>query len=68
MTRKLLKTDEAAERARKPASTLRYYRHLGVGPPSVKIGRSVYYDAAELDAWIEQHFEAREASSSAPGQ
>jgi predicted DNA-binding transcriptional regulator AlpA len=62
MARELLITNEAAARMRKPASTLRYYRHIGTGPPSVKIGRTVYYDAAEVDAWIEQHFtEARES-------
>lgn len=35
-----------------PESTLRYYRHLGVGPASYRIRHRVVYDVADLDAWI----------------
>jgi predicted DNA-binding transcriptional regulator AlpA len=57
MRRVLLTTAEVAELLRKPESTIRYYRHAGIGPRSVRIGRTVYYDADELDVWIESHFE-----------
>lgn len=56
MARELLTVEEVADLLRRPVGTLRYWRHAGLGPPSVKIGRRVLYDAAELDAWIEQHF------------
>jgi predicted DNA-binding transcriptional regulator AlpA len=56
MARNLLLTAEAAARLRMPVGTLRYWRHIGHGPPSVKIGRRVMYDADELDAWVERHF------------
>jgi excisionase family DNA binding protein len=52
----LLTTREVAERLRTPVSTIRYWRHAGVGPPGIKIGRRVLYDAADLDAWIESRF------------
>jgi predicted DNA-binding transcriptional regulator AlpA len=56
--RNLLTTVEVAHLLRRPVGTLRYWRHTGEGPRSVKIGRAVMYDADELAAWIEQHFEA----------
>ncbi|MCU1697350.1 MAG: hypothetical protein JWR34_3413 [Mycobacterium sp.] len=33
-------------------STLRYYRHAGIGPVSYSIGSKVYYDRVDLDAWL----------------
>lgn len=52
----LLTIAEAAAYLRTPVPTLRYWRHLGVGPASFKIGRHVRYWQSELDAWIEaQH-------------
>jgi predicted DNA-binding transcriptional regulator AlpA len=35
-------------------STLRYWRHLGTGPKSFKIGRRVKYMRSDVDAFIEQ--------------
>lgn len=52
----LLTLDEAAAILRTPKATLRYWRHLGTGPHSFKIGRRVAYRAGDVDAWIEtQH-------------
>jgi excisionase family DNA binding protein len=62
MGRKLLTTDEAAERLRRPPETVRYWRHIGEGPPAAKIGRRVFYDEAELDAWIDSHFAAKQSA------
>jgi excisionase family DNA binding protein len=56
MARKFLTTNEFAERVRAPEATVRYWRHIGDGPRSVKIGRHVLYDEADVDAWIESHF------------
>ncbi len=62
MSRKLLLTGEVAERCRVPVNTVRYWRQVGEGPPSVRLGRRVVYDEAELDAWIDSRFAAeREA-------
>lgn len=49
---RLLTLPEAAERARRPEATLRYWRHRGEGPPSFRVGRRVVYDARELEAWL----------------
>jgi DNA-binding transcriptional MerR regulator len=49
---KLLTISEAAEIARAPVATLRYWRHLGIGPRSFRLGRHVVYRADDLHAWI----------------
>jgi DNA-binding transcriptional MerR regulator len=55
--RELLTTAQVAERLSwVPIGTLRYWRHIGEGPPSVRIRGRVVYDADELDAWVETHF------------
>ena len=52
----LLTINEAAAILRTPVATLRYWRHLGIGPRSFKIGRRVVYRADDLHTWItEQH-------------
>ncbi|WP_409333281.1 helix-turn-helix domain-containing protein [Trujillonella humicola] len=49
----LLTVVEAAAILRTPASTLRYWRHMGRGPSSFRIGRRVMYRAEDLGRWIE---------------
>ena len=47
-------TVEVAEALRAPVETVRYWRHVGKGPKSFKIGRRVLYDIADVEAWIAQ--------------
>jgi excisionase family DNA binding protein len=49
----LLTITEAAELLRAPVATLRYWRHLGSGPRSFRLGRRVLYRSADLRSWIE---------------
>ena len=49
----LLTIGEAAEVLRAPVATLRYWRHLGTGPHSFRVGRRVVYRRDDLDAWVE---------------
>jgi len=52
----LLTIDEAADLLRTPIATLRYWRHLGTGPRSFRLGRRVLYRTDDLHTWItEQH-------------
>ena len=48
----LLTTTEVALITRAPASTLRYWRHIGTGPRSFKLGRKVVYRRDDVAAWI----------------
>jgi excisionase family DNA binding protein len=45
---------EAAELLRAPFATLRYWRHLGTGPRSFRLGRRVLYRYDDLQAWVRE--------------
>jgi DNA-binding transcriptional MerR regulator len=47
-------TAEVAEHCRTSPETVRYWRHIGKGPDSFKLGRRVLYDAEDVKAWIER--------------
>ena len=49
----LLTIAEAAELLRAPVATLRYWRHLGTGPRSFRLGRRVLYRRDDLHNWID---------------
>ncbi len=52
-TAELLTITEAALLLRAPVATLRYWRHLGTGPRSFRLGRRVLYRRDDLHAWID---------------
>ena len=43
---------------RTPVATLRYWRHLGTGPRSFRLGRRVLYRRDDLRTWIDAQREA----------
>lgn len=49
-----LTTTEVAEHYRTVPETVRYWRHVGRGPRSVKVGRRVLYPVAEVERYDEQ--------------
>jgi predicted DNA-binding transcriptional regulator AlpA len=51
---RLLTIIEVADLVRKPVATLRWWRHLGTGPRSFKIGRDVRYRRSDVHDWIDQ--------------
>lgn len=53
VTVRLLTTEEVADRFRTSPATVRYWRHIGIGPSGVRVGRRVLYDEAECDRWWE---------------
>ncbi len=54
----LLTVAEAAAFLRTPAATLRYWRHIGVGPDSFRVGRRVVYRSQDLVRWIDEQRDA----------
>lgn len=54
----LLTVPEVAEILRKPTGTLRYWRSVGEGPRSMKIGSTVVYERSDLEAWIKAQRDA----------
>lgn len=51
---KFLTTTEVAEALRTSAETVRYWRHVGKGPKSFKVGRRVLYASEDVEAFIAQ--------------
>jgi hypothetical protein len=49
----LLTIAEVAAIVRAPVATLRYWRHLGTGPHSFRVGRGVRYWRTDVTAWLE---------------
>jgi predicted DNA-binding transcriptional regulator AlpA len=49
-------SDVAAMVPKMSENTLRWYRHVGRGPRSFKIGRRIFYRQSDVLAWIEEHY------------
>lgn len=47
-----LTTADVATMLRTSAETVRYWRHVGKGPKSFKVGRRVLYAAKDVEAFI----------------
>ncbi len=48
----LLTLADVAALLRVPPATLRYWRHLGTGPRSFRVGRHVRYYRGDVEAWL----------------
>lgn len=55
---KYLTTEEVADLLRTTPETCRYWRHIGKGPQSFKVGRRVLYALEDVEAFVT---EARQA-------
>lgn len=44
---------ELATWLRTPEATLRYWRHIGEGPTSIRVGRRVLYRQRDVDGWLD---------------
>jgi hypothetical protein len=61
----LLTISEVAAIVRAPIATMRYWRHLGTGPRSFRLGRRVVYRLGDLRAWIDAQASASDAGATA---
>ena len=50
----MMTTEEVAAYFRTVPATVRYWRHVGKGPRSLRVGRRVLYRAGDVQAWAEQ--------------
>ena len=52
--------DEVAAKTRVPEATLRHWRRMnaGQGPTSFKLGRRVAYRRADVEAWLDEQYNA----------
>lgn len=58
----MLTITEAAKILRKPVATMRYWRQLGEGPHSFKVGRNVRYWRRDVLAWLHSQADDQQAS------
>ncbi len=57
---RVLTLNEVAEMIRVPAAILRYWRHVGTGPESFKMGpRRVVYREQDVLKWIDAQYARR---------
>jgi len=52
---RLLTLDEVSTMLGVPIASLRYWRHVGTGPASIKVGRHVRYRREDVEAWLTAH-------------
>ena len=65
MSNEYLTTQEVAEVYRTSPETVRYWRHVGKGPKSFKVGRRVLYAREDVEADIRAAREASQTGSAA---
>lgn len=52
-------TAEVAEYLKTPATTIRWWRHVGQGPKSFRLGaRKVAYLKSDVEDWLQQQYSA----------
>lgn len=49
-----LTTQEVADLLRTSVETVRYWRHVGKGPASFRVGRRVLYAVADVEAFVDE--------------
>ncbi|MFW2512246.1 helix-turn-helix transcriptional regulator [Demequina sp. SO4-13] len=52
MEAEFLTTEEVAEWCRTSPSTVHYWKHMGRGPRSARVGKRVLYRRTDVEAWI----------------
>lgn len=60
ISERYLTLPETAELLRTPEGTLRYWRHMGDGPKSFKLGRRVVYAETAIESWLKEREAADE--------
>ena len=63
----LLTMAEVADNLRTPVATLRYCRHLGTGPHTFRLGRTVRYRHHDITTWLQQQSTASDHPRPGPG-
>lgn len=66
-SKQYLTTEEVAQRFRTSAATVRYWRHVGKGPASFRVGTRVLYDLELVEAWEQAQQAAQYAAQPSGG-
>jgi predicted DNA-binding transcriptional regulator AlpA len=52
----IISQPDLSEKLDRSLSTLRYWRHIGYGPKSFKLGNRVVYKLEDVEQWIEAQY------------
>ena len=63
---KLLNLKETAGLIGVPVKTLYDWRHRGIGPTMIKVGRHLRIDPDDLDEWVQERRESPRPERSSP--
>lgn len=63
MTDDLMTLAQVAERLQRPEATLRYWRHLGTGPHSFRLGKRVMYRQSDVSQWLDEMYREQVAGT-----
>lgn len=63
MESRYLTVEEAAARLRTKPATMHYWRHVGRGPASFKLGRRVLYKEGDVEAFVQAAIDAEKNRS-----
>jgi predicted DNA-binding transcriptional regulator AlpA len=58
----LLIPKEVSPLVRRPEATLAYWRSVGKGPKYAKLNGRVVYRKADVEAWIQEQYDAEESA------
>jgi hypothetical protein len=61
----ILYKEELSKLHRIPIPTLNYWRHIGYGPASFKIGAKVVYRVEDVDRWLAERYAAEHPTARA---
>jgi len=50
--------DDLSDYIKKPKATLYAWRHRGLGPPAIRVGRDLRYRPADVEKWLEEQARA----------
>jgi predicted DNA-binding transcriptional regulator AlpA len=54
----LMTVEEFAAKIKRPVATVRWWRSIGQGPKSGKLGRRVVYRTSDVEEWLESSLAA----------
>lgn len=57
-TSKFLTMQQLADELQVPVKTIYDWRYRRIGPPSVKVGRSIRFRRTDVERWLTEHKEA----------
>lgn len=63
MRDRLLTIDEVSEWLATPKQTIYGWRYKGIGPPAIRVGRTLRYRASDIERWLDDQTDRQERNT-----